>query len=199
MEPSVFDIFNLESNNIQPQKGRILISEPFIEDSIFKHSVIFLCDYSKKGAMGFVLNKFVDNEQINKMVSQELLGTEVSICYGGPVAQEKLFFLYAANKNIVNDSIEVVQGLYMGGDYEHLRELIITEILNIENVRFFSGYSGWSAGQLENELKANYWLVKNITPKEVIKVDENIWRNQLNQLEKKYKMWTLIPEDPLLN
>ncbi|MBN2890337.1 MAG: YqgE/AlgH family protein [Bacteroidales bacterium] len=199
MEPNVFDIFNLETNNIKPKKGRILISEPFLDDTMFKRSVILLTEYNSEGAMGFVLNKFIDNPNLKKAVKQEFLGTELHISYGGPVSQDQIFFLYSANEMIVNKSVEILPGLFMGGDYEHLRELVITEIIKTDKVRFFSGYSGWSAGQLENEIKANYWLVKNIKIQEVLKPDNNIWRNQINQLEEKYKMWTLVPEDPQLN
>ena len=193
------DIFNLKTNNISPKKGRILISEPFSNDEMFKHSVVFLTEYSKKGAMGFVLNKFVDDKKFLEAVKKEFLGNSIDISLGGPVSLDRLFTMYVANKNIVEGSIEILPGLYWGGNLTHLRELIISDILPIENVRLFSGYSGWQENQLENEIKENYWLVKDITPTEVITIDENIWTNQIKQLEEKYKTWTLVPENPQYN
>ncbi len=199
MENNIFEIFNIKSNNIEPAKGRILISEPFLDESIFKRSVVLLVDYSQKGAYGLVLNKFYVSPEIIDAVKKDFLGANIDISSGGPVGLDEISFIYQSKEKLVNKSVEVLPGLYYGGDYEHLRELVITEILKPHKVRIFSGYSGWVANQLDTELKADYWLVKNITVKEVMNIDKNIWKNQLIQLEEKYKRWTLIPEDPLLN
>ena len=51
------DIFKIKTNNVSPQKGRILIAEPFLHGDYFSRSVIFLVAYSGKGAGGFILNK----------------------------------------------------------------------------------------------------------------------------------------------
>lgn len=199
MEPDIFEIFNLQTNDIKPKKGRILISEPFSDDSMFKRSVVLITEYSEKGATGFVLNKSIENEKVINMMKEEFQGKSVNISYGGPVAVEYIFFLYFATENLVEGSVEIMSGIYMGGDYQQMRKLVLSGELSADKVRLFGGYSGWETNQLEREIKENYWLVKNITPEEVIAIDENIWTNQINQLEEKYKMWTLIPEDPILN
>ena len=55
-----FDFLNIEHENLAPKQGRILISEPLLSDTYFKRSVVFITEYSDKGAVGFVLNKPVD-------------------------------------------------------------------------------------------------------------------------------------------
>ena len=193
------DIFNIKTNNIKPKTGRVLISEPFSDDEMFKRSVVLLTEYSEKGAMGFVLNKLIENKQLNKILKKEFFGNQISVSFGGPVSLDRIFSMYVSNNNIVEGSIEIMPNLYWGGNIKHLRELITSNILTTEKVRLFGGYSGWDANQLEEELKANSWLVKDITPNEVITIDNNIWSNQVKQLEEEYKIWTLIPENPQLN
>jgi putative transcriptional regulator len=148
---------------------------------------------------GFVLNKTIENEKVVEMMKEEFQGKSVNISYGGPVAVDHIFFIYFATENLVKDSVEILLGLYMEGDYNQMRKLVLSGVLSADKVRLFGGYSGGETNQLEGEIKENYWLVKNITPEEVIAIDDNIWTNQINQLEAKYKMWTLIPEDPELN
>ncbi len=199
MEPDILDIFNLTTNNVKPKTGRILISEPFISDGFFRRSVVLITDYSEKGASGLILNKHIQNKVALDLIKDELGSNKISLSRGGPVGLDSLVFIYRADYQLVNNSIEVIPGLYIDGSYSHLKELILEGVLDLQNVRLFLGYSGWEAGQLENEINSNFWLVKNITADEIIDVNSDIWAEQVNQLEDKYKIWTLVPEDPLLN
>ncbi len=200
MKPDFSEIFKIETNDIKPKRGRVLISEPFSVGDIFRRSVVLLTDYSKKdGAMGLILNKPIPEDKAEEIFLSEFNIDDLTVSVGGPVSPEKIFYLHTLNNKIIDKSIEIMPGLYFGGNFSQLKEMIIAGALPPNKVRFFAGYSGWSPNQLEDEIKRNSWLVKDIKSKEVLKVDKKIWTKQINQLEEKYKMWTLVPEDPHLN
>lgn len=200
MQNNYSKIFKIEKNSILPQTGRILISEPFSVGDIFRRSVVLLTDYSKeKGAMGLILNKFIPKQKVDKNFLKELSVNELTISVGGPVGTDKLFYVHSLNENILKGAIEIKPGLYWGGDFKQLKEKLILGEISFGDVRFFAGYSGWTPNQLENEIKQNSWLVKDITIEEVLTIDTRIWTNQINQLEGKYKLWAFVPENPQLN
>lgn len=200
MEEFVAEIYKLYTNNIKPQKGRVLISEPFANDKLFRHSVVLLTDYSKKGAMGFVLNKYISKEKLPKQLKQEFPNfDEFAFCYGGPVSLDQMFYIHTLNPEIVEGSFEIIPGLYLGGNYKTIRKKLLNNEIDRTQIRFFVGNSGWSPKQLDNEVNSNYWLVKNIEPQEVFTYDKKIWVNQIKQMGNEYDIWTSVPENPTLN
>ena len=194
------EIFNIKTNNVELKKGRILISEPFSVGDIFKRSVVLLTEYSEEtGAMGFILNRNIPKEKIDPNFLNEFLGVNISVSVGGPVGADKLFYMHNFPQDIIEESVEIMPGLYVGGNYKQLKQKLISRKISMQNLRFFAGYSGWQPKQLEAEIERNSWLVKDILPEEVLQIDENIWTNQLKQLEEKYKLWTTVPKHPHLN
>ena len=114
------DLLNITYNNIPPQKGKVLISQPFMRDGCFKRSVILLTEYSKKNVIGFVLNKPL-NMTIDGLTDDfPAGGSQLSI--GGPVATNTLHFLHTFRR--IPDAIEVVNGIYWGGNFETIRQLL---------------------------------------------------------------------------
>ena len=96
--------------------------------------------------------------------------------------------------------MKVVDNIYWGGDFEVIRELITSKAINKDQIKFFLGYSGWKANQLENELKEQSWLVIDMKPKKIMTGDlDSIWKDALANLGEKYKTWINSPESPSLN
>jgi len=198
MGPDFSDIFRIEANNVVPRKGRILISEPFSVGDIFRRSVVLLTEYSPKtGAMGLILNKYIPKSQINKLFLSEFNSKEIIVSVGGPMDTDKLFYVHT-NKD-VEGALEIMPGIYWGGEYKQIKTKVASGELAFDEIRFFAGYSGWAPKQLENEIRKNSWLVKDVTSDEIFSVDQRMWAKQIHQLEEKYKLWTLVPEDPHLN
>lgn len=191
-----FDFLNIEHENLAPQQGRILISEPLLTDTYFKRSVVFITEYSDKGAVGFVLNKSVD-VPINEILS-DFPNFKSKMYIGGPVAKDSIHFLHTLGK-LVPNSVHVLDNIFWGGDFDSLKELINEGIVNPSQVRFFLGYSGWSPNQLEEEIENNAWLVSRVESSKIMLADKDIWKKTLNELGKKYKIWSNFPENPAMN
>ncbi len=191
------DFFKIKTNNVKPEQGKILISEPFAKGFYFKRSIVLLLEYDEKGAMGFVLNKPI-TKSIPEIV-EEFPNFQPNISIGGPVGTDKMYFIHTLGSDVLEGAIEISKGLFWGGNYKKVKEYINSGFLTNEQIRFFIGYSGWTAGQLDDELKNNYWIVEDIDKDTVMNHDENIWKELLQDLEPRYKMWANFPENPQFN
>lgn len=190
------DIFKKLSNNIEPEKGRILIAEPFLKGYYFSRSIILLTEYNEQGSMGLVLNKPLDLT-LDKLV-KDVPVNEFPIWCGGPVGNEKLFYLH--NSPGIPGSISVNKGLFFGGDFAVIRSMIQNQSLTESDIRFFLGYSGWLPGQLKQEIDEDSWLVSQTSIKKTLFNDtEFLWRDVVESMGDRYSMWTNFPADPELN
>ncbi len=194
---SEIDFFKIETNNIAPQKGRILIAEPFLNDIYFKRSIVFLTEHNDEGSVGFVLNKPV-NLQIEEIIN-DFPSFDCNISIGGPVNTNTVHYLHTLGE-LVPNCVHVCDNIFWGGNFDTMKSLINNKAIAKSQVRFFLGYSGWMPKQLDEELSQNSWLVSNIKPELVMNHDMNeIWKEVLNNLGNKYKMWVNSPENPSLN
>jgi putative transcriptional regulator len=191
-----FDFLNVHHENLALKQGRILISEPLLADTYFKRSVVLLTEYSEKGAVGFVLNKNIEVPLTE--ILDDFPNFEGTVGIGGPVEKDTIHFLHTLGE-IVPNSVHVIDDIYWGGDFDSLKELINTGIVNPSQVRFFLGYSGWSPGQLEDEINENAWLVTQIESSKIMLADKGFWKKTLEKLGKKYKVWSNTPENPTMN
>lgn len=194
---SEFDLFKIKHNNIPPQKGRILISAPLIQDPYFMKSTILLTEHNTDGTLGFILNK-PHKYQLHELLA-DIPKSNFSVSYGGPVASDTLHCIHTLGEQIPGSNT-IGKGLFWGGDFEYIKSLIITEHISPADIRFFLGYSGWSPLQLNSEIKENTWLVSKLSTKDIILKNTNdLWKQSLTALGGKYTLWAEFPEDPLLN
>ena len=191
-----FDFLNIDHENLVPKQGRILISEPLLSDTYFKRSVVLITEYSPQGAVGFVLNKPIDIPLNDVLADFPKFNAKVYI--GGPVAKDTVHFLHTLGE-LVPNSLHVVDDIYWGGDFDSIKELIREGIVKSNQVRFFLGYSGWSPNQLEDEISENAWLVTEVPSSKIMSADKSIWKKTLENLGKKYKLWSNFPENPTMN
>jgi len=190
------DFFSIDNNKVAKQ-GRVLISEPFLNDTYFKRSVVLLTEHSEEGSVGFVLNKPVDlsvNDVLNDFPEVK---SEISI--GGPVNTNTIHYIHTLGEKIPN-SVKVLENLYWGGDFEVVKDMLSQEVIKPGEIRFFLGYAGWSPKQLENELSDNAWLVSEMNSKQIMQgPDDNLWKDILRKSGDKYRTWINFPENPGLN
>ena len=193
------NIFKPTHNNLLPAQGSILISEPFLQDAYFQRSVVLLVEHNTQGSMGFVLNKKTDLI-VNTFFPELEEYPEIPIYLGGPVSANRLFFIHSLGDLIVPDSVKIKDRLYFDGDFEALKRYIQNGHSIEGKVKFFLGYSGWTEGQLGNEINKNSWVVSHAAKENVLLADgESFWKNSLEQLGSNYEAWTKYPKDPYLN
>ncbi|CAI8403123.1 MAG: Uncharacterised protein [Cryomorphaceae bacterium] len=178
--------------------GSLLISKPLIGDGFFEQSVVYLTSHDQEGSLGFTLNK--SSSLIAGDVIEELEGRD-PIYYGGPVEQDGLFYLHAYEN--IPGAAPVGNGLFLGGDFELFQQALRTaRILSHDSPgpKLFLGYSGWSPGQLEQELRQDTWIVVppplDLHP---LEIQDEAWREMMTRLGGEFALWANAPEDPLLN
>lgn len=183
---------------LNPKKGNLLIAEPsIIGDMSFNRSIVLLADHSQEGSIGFILNKPLDFT-LGDIIPN--INSDFKIYNGGPVEQDNLYFIHKV-PDLIPNSIEISLGIYWGGDFDYVAQLISEGKLTEEDIKFFLGYSGWSADQLLSELKSNSWVItENIYKKSIIEKDnETFWKEKMLELGGEYSIWSNAPENPSFN
>lgn len=182
---------------IEAAPGILLIADPFLKDPNFIRTVIVLCEHQEEGSFGFVLNKQFEHTLDELMDGFE--GHKIPIFYGGPVQMDTIHFLHQYPEKVTG-GLEIMKGVYWGGDFSLLGEMVKNNEIDYNKVRFFIGYSGWGDGQLSNELKEKSWLTATATRKLIFhKQPEEIWKDSLRHLGGDYEMMINFPIDPQLN
>ena len=178
--------------------GNLLLSAPFLDDANFVRSVILLCEYEDQGSFGFVINK-PSILALGDLV-KELDFLECEVFVGGPVEQNTLHFIYFGSQ-ILSDSKPLGEEIWWGGDFSTLVHLLKSHQLEVDQVRFFLGYSGWDQGQLQAELADDTWVVYSGAT--TLPVFENssdqIWRQLMKAMGGEFEIQSNYPLDPRLN
>ena len=180
------------------KKGLLLIAEPSIcGDQNFHRSVVLIADDKEDSTLGFIFNK-----PMNYKLKDVLDGIRYNfnLYFGGPVEPDNLFYVHNC-PSLIKNSIPIQNGLFWGGDFACVLDLINSKSITPENIRFFLGYSGWEKGQLNKEVDAKSWvIVPNPYENELIsKVKKDFWRKQMVALGGKYILWSNAPENPSYN
>lgn len=184
-------------NRIPPEKGRLLISEPFLPDPNFVRSVVLLCEHNEEGSFGFVLNRLADVKASE--ILDELSKFNYPVFIGGPVQQDTLHFIHRSQA--IDGGEPVAEGIYWGGSFERVTFLADTGQLHPDEIRFFLGYSGWGPGQLQEELEQDTWIVCDYVTEELLfnTTPDLMWRKALKDMGGKYAVFANYPLDPSLN
>lgn len=180
------------------EKGTFLIATPDVEGGIFFRSVLLLCEHSPNGSFGIIINKKLDLELPEEILNvDQLINPRVGICAGGPVQTNQMMLLHSSS-NIPEQTIEICEGIYLGGDLQFLQEAIMDH--NGPNLRLCFGYTGWQAGQLEREFLDGGWFIHPASAKHVFETPpEKLWQILLRELGGKYATLSMIPDDLTLN
>ena len=180
-----------------PQKGSLLISEPFLPDPNFERTVVLLCEHNEEGSFGFVLNK--PSGVVLEDIMEGVNDFNETVFVGGPVQQDTLHFVHRAD--YLEGGTEIVPGINWGGNFEQLMVLIESGKIDRNDFKFFIGYSGWEEGQLEKELEEDSWIVANPSTPELIfdENEDNLWKTVLKRLGGRYQVYSNYPTDPRLN
>ncbi|NGX58319.1 MAG: hypothetical protein K940chlam3_01224 [Chlamydiae bacterium] len=187
---------NLPYSHIE--KGTFLISTPEIDTGLFFRSVILVCEHTPEGSFGLVINKNLDLELPEDIIDvQKLANPRVGIRASGPVQTNQMMLLHTCDK-IQGQTLEVCEGVYLGGNLEFLQESVVD--INGPDIYLCFGYSGWGGGQLEREFLDGSWLIYPSSEELLFNVSPDVlWQTLLRKMGGKYATLSMIPEDLTLN
>ncbi len=193
-------LFNIEIDSDAPRRGSLLVSEPFLKEQYFNHSVICLVDYEpQQEAMGIVLNK-PTSYTLCELVESVDRESNITVYCGGPLSCDRLYFIHRLGDFIPN-SKEIVPELWIGGDFGVMIDYVNSGYPVDGNVRFFIGYSGWGVEQLDGELRKNVWAVTQIPDITHLLVggDDGYWHRTVRSMGRPYRSWLYHPQNPRVN
>ncbi|SHE37813.1 putative transcriptional regulator [Psychroflexus salarius] len=182
-----------------PKQGEILISDPsLLGDDIFTRSVILINYIDEVDVVGFILNKAAD------MKLKEILPSiknDYDIYIGGPVEQDSLYFIHTVPELIPN-SVEVNHGIYWGGQFEAIEDLLNNNTITPQQIKFFVGYTGWKKNQLKQELSVKSWIINRpLNLGEIFSTDKlrEFWKEKMRLIGGEYLIWSNAPDNPNYN
>jgi putative transcriptional regulator len=178
-------------------KGRLLLDNGSLRGSFFQRTVVLVCQHDAEGAFGLVLNRATGSD-VGDMIVADLPDAlkKYPLYLGGPVQPSALSFLHS--DAFIPDA-NVLPNLSLSHSLDSLVE--IGESLSPSlKIRLFAGYAGWSAGQLEDEMKRKAWLTHPASLELVFDTaTEQLWQKILRQKGGKYRLLAQAPEDLSLN
>lgn len=199
IEEKAFNRFfqQLKIEDQKPAAGRVLLSEPFLADPNFTHSVVLLVRHDEEGSVGFTIN--YESDTLLHEILDDFPPTNANVFIGGPVSNESLFYLHTLGDKL-KDAIKIQEGLYWGGDFGELKKLVASGAVAENEIIYLVGYSGWESGQLNEELEAHSWIVSDISTAAVFeKKGRELWNELLSKKSESFKIVNNFPDDPSLN
>jgi putative transcriptional regulator len=143
--------------------NQFLIAMPGMGDDTFAGAVVYLCEHTENGALGLVINKPIDIklknlfEKVDLSLDSEELA-EQPVFFGGPVQTERGFVLHEKQGDTPVYSSARCPSRRAGDDHQQGRAGGLSHGAGPRRLLVTLGYSGWAAGQLEDELGRNGWL-----------------------------------------
>ena len=177
-------------------KARLLVATPELLDPNFHRSVVRVLEHNDDGALGVVLNRprLVGGAEVVPQWADRLAFPS-RLHSGGPVSEDSVIGLALGPAGGI-DGLSPLLGQLGVVDLHRSPE----ELPDVEPVRLFAGYSGWSAGQLEAELLAGGWIVVDALPEDALTPSpEELWQAVLGRQPGLLGHLAGYPDDPRLN
>ncbi len=187
-----------------PTRRALLLAEPLMKEPYFRRSVVLILEKDQAGGyIGLTLNKRA-GLRLGDIFKDWVHGADIEVYSGGPVEEQRLFMLHTLG-DIFPGSHEILPGLYVGGELEAISRYIKSGGEIEGKIRFFLGYSGWGAGQLDKELLSRSWAVAGpgTEREDVVRLlqgsENEYWRREVARLGDACRSWLVVPETPWLN
>ena len=173
------------STNNNYLTGKCLVAMPHMADERFANTLIFICSHTENGAMGFVVNKKIQEFSFADLASQLPVAhinpqLPIDLHQGGPLEKVRGFVLHSTDY-VKEDTVVIDENIAISSSID-----IITDIafgVGPKENLIALGYASWAPHQLEQEIMRNSWLVVNPTPELVFRTkDEEKWQKALADL-----------------
>jgi putative transcriptional regulator len=179
-------------------QGHLLVASPKLGDPNFFRSVVLLVRHNEEGAFGVVLNRPSDTtlKEVWGNVSETPCETTALVHHGGPCPGP----LMAVHTEEFLAESEILPNLYFASDREKLEHLVLKPN---DAARFYAGYAGWQAGQLEAEMEAGAWFNSPATKEHAFWAADDLWDKVCRELSSTTRLAGIKvkhePPDPSMN
>ncbi len=179
-------------------KGSLLLSTPSRGEDFFARSVVLIAEHTEEGAFGFILNK--PDYQASVML-REFLEPTLTIYEGGPVEKARFSFIIKDKLPQLDEGYHRInQNYQLTQDVESVIKAVVENDFPLQNIKVLSGYSGWSAGQLEEEIHNKSWiLAKNILLDITQEAGPSLWKKIMQNMGGEHLLFANAPVDVSLN
>ncbi|MDE2770379.1 MAG: YqgE/AlgH family protein [Bacteroidota bacterium] len=176
--------------------GDLLVAPPNQISPPFDRTIVVICMHDSEGSLGFVINR-KHHFNLGSLIACDF--PHQGVYFGGPVEENSLACLHQQGSSVQGE-IPFSDELSLNLDVGAVLGALGDKILKPRQVRFFTGYSGWSPGQLEEEIKAGAWFVTRGNEELVLhSKPDTLWRTVLRKMGGEYALVANFPEDPILN
>ena len=179
-------------------RGQLLLDSGQLGGSFFQRTVVLICQHNAEGAFGLVLNRTI-GKTVGDLIIADLpeLLKAAPLYLGGPVQPGALSYLHT--DSFIPEA-DVLPNLALGHSLDDLLE-IGEDFSATKKVRLFAGYAGWTAGQLESEMKRKSWVTFPASVELVFETPpEDLWQKVLHRKGGwKNKLLAQMPDDLSLN
>ena len=160
-------------------KNKLLVAMPNMTDPYFSKSVIFICEYNRDGAVGFIINKPISTMKvlssgIKDKFFKDLIAQSKKIYFGGPVSIHEACIL--SNDNIEDIDFNTNETIKLSNDFELIKKILFDD-KEFKNTKLLFGHSAWEKNQLDNEIKNGDWLVHDCPEILFNKNPKTLWRD----------------------
>jgi putative transcriptional regulator len=183
---------------VSTRAGQLLIASSSLQDPNFANTVVLIISDDKSGTMGLVLNRPLATSV--KEACEEVLEipceVESPLHQGGPVES----LLTVLHTREAAGETKVIDGVYFTAEKEKILELMGDEDEPEVKAKYFAGYAGWGAGQLDAEIGTGAWLLVPAESRHVFGGDDNLWARLMTEVTLgKWVDPRRIPDDPSVN
>ena len=181
-------VFAAGGPELAPAKGRFLVAERDLNDPNFRETVVLLTEYDETGAMGLIVN-WPTAAPAAELLPQleEMAGRTDTVYIGGPVSRQVMLMLARSEEDLPGAQ-RVFADVHLSTSRELLQQVLSGEV-ETTDMRLYSGYSGWSPGQLDFELELGSWRVVAGDPELVFATDPDaVWDELMHRDE---MQWTV--------
>jgi putative transcriptional regulator len=180
---------------VESLKGHLLVASADLLDPNFRRTVVLVTEHGDDGALGLILNRPAETTVVQAVTPLAGLVDPVEPVYvGGPVEPGSVIVL-AQFEDPDDAAATIFDDVgFVGGDSD------LDEVAGaITRARVFAGYAGWSAGQLDEELEAEGWIVEPATHEDVFGPCDELWSDVLRRKGGPYALLATMPPDPSMN
>jgi putative transcriptional regulator len=174
----------------EPKVGSLIIAKPFWRDETYKRAVILLLEHDGNGSAGLIINKPSTLTVYDALPDLNILQP---LYFGGVSEIKTVSYIHCNHK--VSGAIPIGGGLYWGGDFGEVADMLRKKQMDVKHIKFCAGFVHWTKGQLVKEIQKDQWWIDEIDTSEVfLTPPDDLWAYKLVSTGHLYGLLNNIPD-----